>query len=84
MAVTVLETISRGDLSLYREYAGMDQGIQHAGEREAMTPQEIRDFYIKFWGFVEELMERYGIEGAEAEECKISTFTGQIYVGSED
>jgi hypothetical protein len=84
VAVTVLETLSRDDLATYREYTGMVEGIQSLGSGNHMSPQDVRDFYIRYWEWVEDTLERYGVEGEEAEEAKISVYTGQIYVGSED
>ena len=84
MAVTVLETMSRGELSTYREYAGMVEGIRNGDVHKEMSAQEIRDFFIRYWEFTADIMERYGIEDEEAIETKFCVFTGQIYVGIED
>lgn len=88
MAVTVLETLDVEDLKRWREAACLIDVMQAEGlaiptENEAMFSQFKRAFF-DFYVLTDELLKKYGIEGEEADEAKISPQTGHIYIGAEE
>lgn len=83
MTVTVLEKISREDLERYRLMAATVDMLANPPVTLTLTDEEIRRFYLDYYTFMGTLLEQYGIEGEEADEVKVSPYTGHIYIGTE-
>ena len=83
MTIDVLATLTADELNEFRRLEGMHHGIQSQCEAGARTPAEIQRFYIRYWQYVGALLNKYDIQMDEREECRISPYTGQIYLGGE-
>lgn len=83
MAVTILETLSPEDLEQFRTAALTIDTIEARPPTLTLAEEEIRRAYLDYHVLFGEMMERYGIEGEEAIEAKVSLALGYIYIGSE-
>jgi hypothetical protein len=84
VSVTVLITISEEDLMEWRRTCAILETVQLRHPASTLTDADITAFWTGYFERTAELLERYGIEGEEADEAKISPYTGDIYIGSED
>ena len=84
MSVDILATLTPDELDKFRRVEALHHGIQvQVGSADPFTPQQARDFYIQYWQYVGGLLHKYEIEMDEREACRISPYTGQIYLGGE-
>lgn len=84
MAVTVLETLSEADLARWRTICATYDLVQQPPPKLSLSDEEVRRVYEDYYAMSGELLESYGVEGAEADEAKISPHTGHIYIGAEE
>lgn len=82
MAVTILETLEPEDLKKLRPMCAIIDMLNV--KKTTWTDDQVCCFYVRWYEFCNEMYEKYMITGSEAEECKFSPFTGNIYIGSED
>jgi hypothetical protein len=84
VSVTILDTLSPEDLERWRTLCATRDLIEARVPGLTLTEEECRRVFIDYFATTQELLERYGIEGEEADEAKISAYTGHIYIGSEE
>lgn len=82
MAVTILETLNLEDLERVRTVTSNVELVQ--GPLHNLSSEETRRVWLDYWACCADVLARYGIEGEDAVQAKISPITGSIYTGTEE